>query len=90
MAEGAVVERILQLHLKPDVTNLAPGLPGWSIPETAMPSLAEPSNNTYGSCQGDPVLLAALRTKLQLQNGVDMRERECMVTSGANQACAYC
>ena len=90
VADEAVIERVLEEHLKPGVTNLAPGLPGWSVPpavvEAVMPPLTAPAHSEYGSCEGDPALLEALTSKLQHQNHIDMSRRRCMVTSGANQA----
>ena len=64
---------------------------GWDIERLdddtyyVMPAM-EPADCRYGACHGEPELLLALREKLERENGIDMAEREVMVTNGANQA----
>ena len=89
-ASEAVVERVLAEHMRPGVTNLAPGTAKWRPPAELMPPPAEADNFYYGACHGEPALLDALRTKREAEDGVDMTAREMMVTNGANQAYAAC
>ena len=89
-ASEAVVERVLAEHLRPGVTNLAPGTARWRPPAELMPSHAAEDNFYYGACHGEPALLDALKRKREVEDGVDMSAREMMVTNGANQAYAAC
>ena len=57
----AVVERVLAEHMRPGVTNLAPGTAKWRPPAELMPPPAEADNFYYGACHGEPALLDALR-----------------------------
>ncbi|KAL1500297.1 hypothetical protein AB1Y20_012963 [Prymnesium parvum] len=84
-AYEAVIERVLKTHLKPGVTNLAPGVAHWSVPPRLVDSASREWSG-YGACQGEAELLEALREKLHVRNGIDMSEREVLVTCGANQA----
>ena len=60
-ASEAVVERVLAEHMRPGVTNLAPGTAKWRPPAELMPPPAEADNFYYGACHGEPALLDALR-----------------------------
>ena len=89
-ASEAVVERVLAEHMRPGVTNLAPGTASWRPPIELMPPPAAEDNFSYGACHGEPALLDALRAKREAEDGVDLTAREMMVTNGANQAYAAC
>lgn len=84
-AGEALIERIIQQHLRPGVVNLAPGTAHWLPPAEVMP-VPTADDSRYGACHGSSSLLTALRTKLEDENGIDMSDREVMVTNGANQA----
>ena len=86
-AYEAVVERVIEEHLKPDVLNLAPGTAHWAPPDDVMPSSWSVTHSRYSACQGTDALLLALKDKLEL-DGHDMDARKVMVTNGANQAYA--
>ena len=71
-ASEAVVERVLAEHMRPGVTNLAPGTASWRPPVELMPPPAAEDNFFYGACHGEPALLDALRTKREVEDGVDL------------------
>jgi aspartate/methionine/tyrosine aminotransferase len=89
-AAPAIIEEVSEKYLKPGVTNLAAGFSHWGPPEACIEEatkvLAEnsPELHRYGACLGIPELLAALKSKLDKENGI--RGREIMVTAGANMA----
>ena len=70
-ASEAVVERVLAEHMRPGVTNLAPGTASWRPPVELMPPPAAEHHFVYGACHGEPALLDALRTKRETEDGVD-------------------
>ena len=89
-AAPAIIEEVSEKYLKPGVTNLAAGFAYWPPPdacvEEAQRLLKEnPAElHRYGACLGLPELREMLKTKLQKENGI--RNREIMVTAGANMA----
>ena len=70
-ASEAVVERVLAEHMRPGVTNLAPGTASWRPPVELMPPPAAEHHFLYGACHGEPALLDALRTKRETEDGVE-------------------
>ena len=95
MSQGTVAPCIVQMQkflreISPPPLSLAQGIVHWTPPpaavEEAAAALARSSTHAYGPAGGLPQLQAALRAKLQEQNGLTLEGSDVMVTQGANQA----
>ncbi|OUL20289.1 aspartate aminotransferase [Nostoc sp. T09] len=73
----------------PGTISLGQGVVSYNPPPQAVEFLAkflaEPSNNLYKAVEGIPPLVAALATKLQAFNSIEINEENCIVvTAGSN------
>ncbi|MBW4559797.1 MAG: pyridoxal phosphate-dependent aminotransferase [Mojavia pulchra JT2-VF2] len=75
----------------PGTISLGQGVVSYNPPPQAIEFLskflAEPTNNLYKAVEGIPPLLAELTAKLQVFNGIEINEENCIVvTAGSNMA----
>ncbi|BAY35055.1 aminotransferase class I and II (plasmid) [Nostoc carneum NIES-2107] len=73
----------------PGTISLGQGVVSYNPPPEAQEFLAkflaEPTNNLYKAVEGIPPLVAALATKLQAFNGIEINQNNCIVvTAGSN------
>ncbi len=75
----------------PGTISLGQGIVYYAPPPQAIAQisqfLADPTNNQYKAVEGIPPLLAAIKTKLQAFNGIEINHQNCIVvTAGSNMA----
>jgi aspartate/methionine/tyrosine aminotransferase len=75
----------------PGTISLGQGVVSYNPPQSSVDFiakfLAEPSNNLYKAVEGIPPLVAALTTKLEAFNGIEINAENCIVvTAGSNMA----
>ncbi|MGB3204013.1 MAG: pyridoxal phosphate-dependent aminotransferase [Crinalium sp.] len=75
----------------PGTISLGQGIVYYAPPPQAIAQisqfLSDPTNNQYKAVEGIPQLLAAIKTKLQAFNGIEINHQNCIVvTAGSNMA----
>lgn len=72
----------------PGTVSLGQGVVGYGPPPGVADRIRDfcetPAHHLYQPDEGVPELRAAIGEKLERENGIDLREREIMVTAGAN------
>ncbi|MBE9167274.1 pyridoxal phosphate-dependent aminotransferase [Pleurocapsales cyanobacterium LEGE 06147] len=79
------------IRQNPGTISLGQGVVFYPPPTEAIASLsqflADPENHKYQSVEGIPSLLAAIKSKLEAENQIEINDRNCIVvTAGSNMA----
>lgn len=81
-----VVGELIRQH--PGTISLGQGVVSYPPPPAAIEQisafLSHPDNHKYQAVQGIPALLEVIAQKLQTENGMDLSDRELVVTAGSN------
>ncbi|MBL1175986.1 pyridoxal phosphate-dependent aminotransferase [Pantanalinema sp. GBBB05] len=76
------------IRQNPGTISLGQGVVSYPPPPAAIEQIAaflsQPDNHKYQAVQGIPSLLEVIAQKLQAENGMDLSDREIVVTAGSN------